>query len=254
MDPEPGGQQIRPHRLRKTVARLVALALVRAPRILMAVFGHKSIEMTMSYMLSDKNLRAEIEKVSRELRVVRAAEVVLDIVYAEDKKDAELVNGGYGGPAAEAIQRAQKVYRERLHQMGDDFDVRTLSELAELLTLRGKAWVYVRPGIICTKFPGTESGPCNKSRGQPEPARCQTHCSHRLEEQFLRRDVDAAIAHAVDEYARMGKEGNELVQDSWASQIKLHLGRFEDIRRKWMSNPTVLRIFGDLQQADRVSA
>ncbi len=253
MDPEPSGQPIRPHRLRKTVARLVALALIQAPRILMAVFGHKSIEMTMSYMLSDKNLRAEIEKVARELRVIRAADVVLDIVYAEDKEDAELVNGGYGGPAAHTIKHAQQVFRERLHQTGDDFDARTLAELAELLTLRGKAWVYVRPGIICTKFPGTESGPCNKSRGQPEPARCQTHCSHRLEEQFLRRDVDAAIAHAVDEYVRMDEEKNELVQGSWASQIMLHLGRFEDVRQKWMLNPIVQRVFFDFHEESRVS-
>lgn len=253
MDPKPGGQNIRPHRLRKTIARLVALALTQAPKILMDVFGHKSIEMTLYYILTDKNLRAEIEQVSRELRIIRATEVIEKMVADEDAASSTTPSGGYGGPAALAMQRAINVQKEGLHRLGEEWGAGSAVELAEILTLQGEAWQYVRPGVICTKFPGTESGPCNKSRGNPEPARCQTHCRHRLEEGFLREDVDGAIRDSVTAYIEAGEAGELLVQALWAGQIRAHLVRFEDIRHKWMSDPVVQRILAE-EEAEGVSA
>jgi hypothetical protein len=245
MDPKPGGQNLRPHRLRKTIARLAALALTQAPKILMDVFGHKAIEMTLTYILTEKDLRAEIERVSRELRIMRAKEVVERMVAEEDGAAGARPNGGYGGPAAFAMQRAIDVQTEGLHQRGAEWGADTALELAEILTLQGKAWQYVRPGVICTKFPGTESGPCNKSKGAPEPARCQTHCRHRLEEDFLREDVDGAIGDSVVAYVEASAAGEELAQALWAGQIRAHLLRFEDIRQKWMDDPVVQRVLAE---------
>ncbi|EIF28723.1 phage integrase family protein [Burkholderia sp. Ch1-1] len=248
MDPAPGGQNIRPHRLRKTVARLVALALTQAPKILMDVFGHKSIEMTLYYILTDKDLQAEIETVSRELRVMRAKEAVERIVSGEDQPDGALPLGGYGGPAALMLNRAIQVHGDRLHQRGEDWGANSPMELAEILTLQGKAWQLVRPGVICTKFAGTESGPCNKSKGHPEPSRCQSHCKHRLEEPFLREDVDGSIRDSVRAYVEAGEAGEELVQALWAGQVRTHVSRFEDLRQKWMENPVVRSIVEEPKQ------
>lgn len=242
MDPAPGGQNLRPHRLRKTVARLVALALTQAPKILMDVFGHKSIEMTLYYILSDKDLQAEIETVSRELRVMRAKEVVEKMVSRENQSNEELQLGGFGGPAALMVNRAIQVHQDRLHQRGEEWGANSPMELAEILTLQGKAWQLVRPGVICTKFAGTESGPCNKRKGHPEPSRCQSYCNHRLEEPFLREDVDGAIRDSVQAYLEAGGAGDELVQALWASQVRTHVSRFEDLRQKWMDNPVVRSI------------
>lgn len=237
MDAEPGGQGLRVHRFRKTIARLAALAMTQAPKVLKDVFGHKSIEMTLYYILADKDLQVDIERVSRELRVMKAKETVEAMVASEDRGQQPL--GGFGGPAAAMVSRAVDVHLERLHRRGEEWGAETSRELAEILTLRGKAWQMVRPGIFCTKFPGTESGPCNKSKGAPEPARCQSHCTHRLEEPFLRADVEASLRESVDAYCEAGQKGNDLVQAFWAGQIKVHLGRFEDIAAAWSSNPTV---------------
>lgn len=242
MDTEPGGQNLRPHRFRKTVARLVALALTQAPKILMDVFGHKSIEMTLYYILTDKALQADIEQVSRELRVMRAKEVVEKMVNDEETQTDGLLLGGYGGPAALVVHRAIEAQKERLHCRGEKWGADSAVELAEILTLQGKAWQFVRPGVICTKFPGTESGPCNKSKGHPEPASCQSHCKHRLEEAYLREDVDGVVRDAVKAYHEAGENGEELVQALWAGQIRAHIGRFEDLRAKWMSDPIVRRL------------
>jgi hypothetical protein len=205
----------------------------------MDVFGHKSIEMTLYYILADKDLQADIEKVSRELRVMRAKEAVKKMVSDEETQTEGLSLGGYGGPAALMVHRAVEVHKDRLHRRGEKWGANSAVELAELLTLQGKAWQFVRPGVICTKFPGTESGPCNKSKGHPEPASCQSHCKHRLEEAYLREDVDGAIRDAVKAYNEAVESEDELAQALWAGQIRAHIGRFEDLRSKWMSNPTV---------------
>ncbi|CAJ7188654.1 Uncharacterised protein [Burkholderia pseudomallei] len=236
MDTEPGGQTLRSHRFRKTLARLVALALTQAPRLLMQIFGHKSIEMTLYYILADKELRAEIETVSRELRIMRAKAVVETMLEAEVTGDEE--HGGYGGPAAATIHHAIEVKREQMHRYGKEWELSSATELAELLTLQGKAWEVVRPGVICTKFSG-EAGPCNKSKGRPEPSKCQSRCAHRLEEAFLREDLDGAIRDSVLAYEQAIADDESLTAAHWAAQVRSHVPRFSDLMKKWMTHPTV---------------
>ncbi|MGA4196572.1 hypothetical protein ACI2VG_05745 [Ralstonia nicotianae] len=243
MDSKPGGQRLRTHRFRKTLARLVALALNQAPRLLMEVFGHEAIETTLYYILTDKELRSEIETVARELRVMRAKEVVEKMVDADLAGPSEPAEnyGGYGGPAALAIHNAIQVHIQQKHRLGADWDVASPLELAELLTLQGKAWEQVRPGVLCTKFAG-EAGPCNKSKGRPEPSKCHSKCAHRLEEGFLREDIDGAIRDSVNAFEQAIANDESLTAAHWAAQVRGHVPRFPDLRDKWMANPTVQRL------------
>lgn len=236
----PGGQNLRSHRLRKTLARLVALALTQAPAILMDVFGHKDIEMTLYYILSDKELRSEIEVVERELRVMRAKEVVESMVEADVSGTSESGYdfAGYGGLAALKIHAAVQMSRRDSLRRGEEFGANDIVELSELLTFQGHAWEQVRHGVVCTKVPG-QTGPCNKGLGRPEPSRCQTSCDHRLEEAFLRADVDGAIQEAIAAYEAEQSKGEELRSAFWAGQIRAHIPRFDDLRDKWMCHPTV---------------
>jgi len=185
-------------------------------------------------------LRAEIEVVSRELRVMRAQEVVEKMVAADAGEITVAVAeyGGFGGPAAISIHRAIDVHREGLHRRGTDWGINSPKELAELLTLQGKSWELVRPGVMCTKFAG-EAGPCNKSKGRPEPSKCQSHCSHRLEEGFLREDIDGAISDAVEAYEQAIVNNETLTAAHWAAQVRAHVPRFPDLHEKWVVNSTV---------------
>lgn len=240
LNTRPGGQKIRSHRFRKTLARLVALALTQAPKILMEVFWHKTIEMTLHYILSDKALRKEIEEVSRELRVMRAKDVVERMVEADTASlsiDPDKL-GGYGGLGAVGVRVAVDAYRERVFRRGDQWGVQSVLELSELLTLQGTAWEQVRHGVICTKFPG-QAGPCNKSLGRPEPSKCKSSCNHRLEEAFLREDVDGAIRDALGAYESDCSKGEALSAAFWAGQLRVHVPRFTDLQEKWMKNSTV---------------
>lgn len=239
MDVAPGGQKFRSHRFRKTLARLVALALTQAPKLLMDVFGHNSIEATLYYILTDKNLHTEIETVSRELRVMRAKEAVEKMVEADMAPEGTGgQRGGYGGLAAISLHSAVESHRRRVHRRGADWSAESAIELAELLTLQGNAWEQVRRGVICTKLPG-EAGPCNKRKGRPEPSKCQSSCSHRLEEAFLREDVDSAIEAAVAGYEHAVANDEALTASHWAGQLRANVSRFPDLHVKWSSNETV---------------
>lgn len=237
METSPGGQKFRSHRLRKSVARLVALAIMQATKILKDIFGHKAIEMTMHYILSNKELRSEIESVCRELRVLRAKEVIEDIIQREDHEVPK-----YGGPASLLLETSVRNQEAQLHNQGEKWGAQNILELAEVLTLQGQAWQVVREGVICTKFPGTESGPCNFSLGHPEPSRCRTHCVHRLEEHFLRDDVNGAIASAVSAYKSSKDSADELSQSFWAAQVRANIERFKDLKEKWLSEPDIVDI------------
>lgn len=171
--------------------------------------------MTLYYILSDKSLRAEIETVSRELRVMRAKEVIERMVEADlaSQGTGSIDLGGYGGLAAVSLHNAIEVHRNRLHRRGEKLGANNVDELAELFTLQGKAWEQVRRGVLCTKFPG-EAGPCSKSKGRPEPSKCQSSCTHRLEEAFLREDVDGAIRDSLAAYEMAIAE--EEIRRVWA--------------------------------------
>lgn len=247
METAPGGQTLRVHRFRKTIARLVGLAVSQSAKILMDVFGHESPEATLYYILESADLQADIEQVTRELRVMKAKEAIEAIAAAESTSGQITPDlGGYGGPAARTILNAIETTKEGLHRGGSEWGADTAIELAEILTLQGKAWQLVRRGVICTKFPGTESGPCNKSKGRPEPSRCQPQCKHRLEEAFLREDVDGAIHDSVLAYQDAEMQNEALMQAHWAGQIRAHINRFDDLRAKWASHPTVRKVIEDL--------
>ena len=261
MDRNPGGQSLSSHRFRKTIARLAALAIVEAPKILMDVFGHKSIEMVLYYILENKDLRGEIETIARELRVMRATTVIEEMVAAEEALESVRMGngsggvnsngidlGGYGGLAAIRIHDAIQIRRTELHKTGSTWGVKDMHELAELLTMRGTTWQLVRPGVVCTKAAG-DVGPCNKRKGNPEPSRCQVSCASRLEEAWHQEDVDASIAEAVNQYIESGKQGSDLIQSFWRNQILGNLPRFPQLHTKWLANDVVQRIVQSEQQA-----
>jgi integrase len=221
------GKKIHSHRFRKTVARLIALAVVGAPKILMDLFGHKSIDMTLHYILADPRIRAEVAQVAKAQTVMLAKEVI--------DESADL-----GGPAGVRIRLAVANERARL---GRDFHASDLAGMAEILTLGGKTWQIVRPGVICIKSV-YEHGACTGRAGLPATDSCRSTCSHRLERAFLKEDVDAAINQAVGLYKQATEVGDEIMSEQWAGQILANLVRFPDLQAKWSKHAVVTSLEG----------
>lgn len=222
-------KRIHAHRFRKTIARLMALAIVGAPKIVMDFFGHENIEMTLSYMLTDPMLRLEMEEVARAQVIMFAKEAITDV-------------DNCGGPAAVALRAA---VREERARRGEELGETDITGLADTLTLSGTYWMLVRPGVICTKLP-QQSGPCNAKKSQPDAARCKSYCGHRLEMSILRQEVDDCIRIALKEIEKANKEDNEIAVESWRGQVIANLGRFPDLKKKWSKN----RVVAALLRAD----
>ncbi|WP_395012053.1 hypothetical protein [Undibacterium sp.] len=215
-------QPLTNHRFRKTIARLVALSLVHAPKILMDVFGHKSIEMTMSYILADPNFRAEVQEVRKELVILMARNAI-------EKVD---LNGG------RAAVPLKQIVNEIKFRRGSEYGADDENQLAEMLTGQGRFWQWVRPGVMCTKLPD-QTGPCTKKQSTPNPARCDSQCDYRLEQSENRKQVDETIGDIVFKikYARARDEF--VLAELWEGQLLTHLRRFEDLRLKWSQDSVV---------------
>lgn len=216
------GDSANPHRFRKTLARLCALVLFGAPKILMDLLGHKDIAMTLHYINTDPLLRAEIIQIARDMTIMFAKDAISNI-------------DNFGGPAARKLSAAIQQEKVRL---GRDLGADDMQRCAEMLTDNGSLWTLVRPGVLCTKRP-SDAGPCTKARGIPDPAHCQTACDNRLEQAFLRDDVDRSIEQAVSHLEQAYADGDEYASENWIGQVLALLPRFPDIKKKWILHPIV---------------
>jgi integrase len=218
-------QELSNHRYRKTLARLVALALVNAPKILMDIFGHKSIKMTIHYIMADKTIRAQIKQISKELRIMSAEDAAHNI-------------DNYGGKAAGPMQRAVKEIKWR---QASDYGAADEHELAVMWTSRGKVWNIVRAGVFCTKKID-QVGLCAKGTSRTNPTECTSQCLHRLEKPENRVIVDEILAWNVKKFEQAIGLDNLLASEYWKGQILAELSRFEDLNKKWCLNRTVAQI------------
>jgi hypothetical protein len=208
----------------------MGIAIVDSPRVLMRLLGHRDISMTMHYILTDKALRAEIEQVTRELRIMRCQGVLEDIRTALHTPDA-LAFGGHGGGAAPLLSEAIKAKEEELHQQGQEWDVNTTYELALHLTLGGKFFRLTRPGVVCLKE-DRNAGPCT----------CDSSCINRIEEKTTRRDVIELIPILVNQGHQALANNELLLLANTVEQLEDEMARFEDIGAEWLKNPEVITL------------
>ncbi|AZE50430.1 hypothetical protein C4K04_4775 [Pseudomonas chlororaphis] len=230
MPPRPGGRNLHTHRFRKTVARLAALAIVDSPRVLMQLFGHRDISMTLHYILAEKALQVEIEQVTRELRIMRCQEVI-ESIHMSLHESGALAFGGHGGGAVSHIAEAVRVREGELNRQDRQWSAESAHELAVMLTLNGQYFRVVKPGVLCTK-PSREATPCQ----------CGSDCINRIEEKTARRDVMELIPILIDEGQRALAEDQLMVVANTVEQLDEELARFEDIGAMWYESPEVIAL------------
>lgn len=225
-----GKDRAHAHRWRHTVGRIVALSVVNSPQVLLDLFGHRDLEMTLRYMLSHPEIAEDAQRVARETAFVMAEEAV-----------AETLASTAGGPAAATLARGLDDLRMRRGE--DAFGVEDLRELTDVLTFGGKQWQIVRPGVLCTKAPG-QFGPCTQGRGTPDPGSCRTTCDHRLETTRAKAQCSQAIGALLVELDDAAKREETMVVANLAGQVLAQLERWEDIRNDWLGrSPTAQRLW-----------
>lgn len=219
------------HRWRHTVARLVALSVVGAPKVLFDLFGHKDIEMTLHYMMSDPTIAEEALLVAKEMTYALAKGAI-----------TEIVEGEASGPAAASLREQLP----RAMSMGFDvFDTETLRETAEVLTDRGRYWSLVREGVICTKGLG-HYGPCTKGRGAPDPGGCRTSCDYRFELSIAKQQCAEVLAALIPERRAADVAGLEFFVNYLDGLIVAELKRWDEVREKVLAeHPDIERVWED---------
>jgi len=230
VEQSPADQNVHAHRFRKTIARLVALTILEGPRVLMRLLGHKDMSMTLNYILSDKGLQVEIDKVGRELRIIRCTEIVAD-VHQGIHGLRGYPYSGYGGGAMPAIQDAVSNFEARLNSQGNLWSDESAHDLATVLTFNGQDFKLIRPGVICMK-PSNGFIPCF----------CNADCVNRIEDKTARRDVEVIIPLLIDNAKVAIRHNQLLVAESFRKQLEDELLRFHDIGDPWQKHPDVIYI------------
>jgi hypothetical protein len=218
------------HRWRHTVARLVALSVIGAPQVLLDLFGHRDLDMTLRYMLSDPRIVEDAMKVAKETSYAVAEEAIVDAIE-------ETAGGPAAAPLREGLAAAGMRRGEQV------FETSTLRETAEVLTFNNRYWSLVRPGVLCTKGLG-QFGPCTKDRGAPDPGACRTTCDHRLETLRSKQSCEDTLKFLIAEREYALAEGAEMLVANIHGQILANLKRWDDVRDQVLtSHPEIQAVW-----------
>lgn len=233
----PGGINIHPHRLRKTMARLAGIAIEGSPKVLMQLLGHEDVTTTLYYMQSDPAFQQEMEDVIREVRILRMEETI------ESARDAlvaleRIPNGGLGGGGAAVLTETIMKHEEWLHRQGKEWGAGDARELAALLADNGRAARLIAPGVVCTKSTH-ERGLCNSRMGEISPGNCKVECRSHIELAVGRRDVQRVIPILVQHTTTSIENGEWLAAIHNRKQLIHEMSRFPDIGDEWRAKPEV---------------
>ncbi len=216
--------RVHSHRFRKTLARIVALTLTNAQMILMDCFGHDDPEMTLRrYILSDPAIVADVERVQRELVILMAKEAI---------ESADDLGGAMGQGVRDARAKYLRVHRK------SSLDPQDVYELAEALTMQGRDWVAVMPGVICT-LPVGFTGPCAAHQGGRNPANCQPGCSNQLLLAYNKSECDDMVRYIVEQLQKAIDEEAQQMVALWAGQLNNWLYRWNSVFEAWVDHPLV---------------
>lgn len=260
VDPRPGGKSVHPHRFRKTVARLAGIALWNSPVVLKQLLGHKDIEMTLHYILSDPGIREEAEKVLRELRVMHCTETLQQV---RDAVKAGLPNP-FGGIGGARLASAVIEHEAREQQSQRQWTTETPYGMAVEYTMNGKGW-RLGTGFICSKLPH-EAGECRKGasrrgeHGEPLISNCQRTCPQRIDlpEEIAQarhqRDVEEICEGYVAIATKACEDGQLLVAAGCLLQLNDELEGWPDIKARYDARPDVQSLVAALEPQDEAEA
>ncbi|MBD8881859.1 hypothetical protein IHE49_15335 [Rhodanobacter sp. 7MK24] len=222
----PDNPTLHTHRFRKTLARILALALTSAQMVLMDCFGHEDPDMTFGYMVSDKSIVADALRVQRELVILLAREAI---------QQADALGGPMGKVVCDAKHRFLRLKNRGVLTPEDEF------ELADQLTLGGRDWVYVMEGVICT-LSAFDAGPCGAHKGvRRDPLHCQAGCPHQLILAHHKNHANDMIAYLLPQLQRAEDEEAESLVAQLVAQLNNHLYRWSDVFQRWATHPLVVR-------------
>jgi integrase len=192
-------RNLHPHRLRKTTGRIVGLSLTNSIQVLMDLFGHENPEMTLGYLLCNKDIAMEAQAVAKAQTIMFAVDAIVNI-------------DGAAGEAATRIRGEIDAFA-KLRGL-TKLDAKNINELAQDLTEDGAYWELVRPGVLCTKLPG-QIGACNSRQGAPDSSHCRSGCEHRYEMTAQMVNVDRTVERIISHLELAISQDEPMAVEQW---------------------------------------
>lgn len=227
-----GDKSAHSHRWRKTLARLAAMALLGAPKILMDLFGHKQIEMTLRYILTNPDVVAQIEEASKAYLYAMSKEYI----HAEDL-------GELTGKGAERVEAVSEWLKAR--HASEDLGFDNIDEATEILTITGQGFRIVRQGVMCTKTE-KEAAPCTQNTDSIDASQC-AKCEFKVCTLRAQNDADEVIQNLLEKLKVLDCE-NIMIEEAYKGQVLAHLQSFEALQNKWIQHPVVAEIWTEGQK------
>ena len=249
----PGDKAVHPHRFRKSAARLAGIALWNSPLVLKQLLGHKDIEMTLQYILSDPDIREEAEKVLRELRVMHCSQSLQQVREAMKASRPSPFGGAGGARMASAVIE----YEDRETVTQSVWTTETAYNLAVEYTMNGLGW-RLGIGFICSKLPH-EAGECRKGasrrgeHGQPLISNCKPTCEHRCElpdqiaQARQQRDVEDVCEGYLAIANQACEEGQLLLAAGCLQQLDDELAEWPALNARYEARPDVKALIAALE-------
>jgi hypothetical protein len=208
------------HRFRKTVVRLVVLALHGAPMVLRRLLGHEDLAMTLLYILSDETIVDELRELAEQERKTTAAEYI-------ERREALLGKGGE--TLREAARKAAETLSLFVPEGKRSQREITSNEIVEFLASGpdGLTIQQVVPGMIGCSRPSGEAGLCCSENGTPNVANCDLRCKWQA---MLPESREMAIVNVADALAHIrADDTNPLCVEHYGGVVQLWNVRFPDI-------------------------
>jgi hypothetical protein len=220
------------HRFRPSLARLCALTLTEAPKILQRLWQHADVDTTLGYMMGIPGFAEELAEQANRERVLRGRR----IYHAASD---------CGGGAAPAVRLAAEAAKIDAVAQGVDPVVRFMDRLLKA----GVALRAIYPNVICVKAPG-QIGRCGTG-GDGIPSLCELDCSFHLELPERRAVVRDTVNYLVSQLQQAEVVDNRLLTRCYGMDLVRFALVFDDI---WLEFRECAEVVRALAQIARVPA
>lgn len=217
------------HRFRKTLARLVAVALQGGLTVLRRLYGHDNLLNTLRYVLSDDYVVAALKELSEKEEEALATHLI-------ERRDEVLGTGGVHlrevvSNASEIIDLYLPIGRKDQKATTAKGLVRVLASSPDRLSVK-----QLVPGLIYCWRPSGTKGQCCSAQEVPNLAECDAECPwHAMMPEF-EVQADANVRDALEHIA--SDRDNPLIREHYGSVVRDWCRRFPSVALRYANHPS----------------
>lgn len=235
-----GINKVHSHQFRKSLARLVALSIVGAPKILQEIFGHTDLQMTLKYIMALPDMAEELRKAVTSSRRDRAGRI-----YDE----AEEAGGGGADRLRNVIRELQAdVASNAGHNSQEKIASEARNRFITQVLRGGLGLKQVAPGVVCIKAP-IQNGFCAAKGEELNAGQCQIGCPQHLELGEAKDAATDTIWWLMDELQKEEISTNLLMRKFYRRQLAEYVSAWPELKRKYIDHPVVMSALDEARKA-----